>query len=75
MFTSPFSTAFVLGGYEIKMYGVVMFFAIICAILTVNFIAKKYYREVDIDILTDFYPILIISGIICARAYYVILKA
>lgn len=74
MFTSPFSTAFVLGGYEIKMYGVVMFFAIICAILTVNFIAKKYYREVDIDILTDFYPILIISGIICARAYYVILN-
>lgn len=74
MFTSPFSTAFEIGGFEIKMYGVMIFIAIICSILTINFVAKKYYKEIDTDVLFDFYPVLIIFGIIFARLYYVILN-
>lgn len=74
MFTSPFSTVFSLFGYEVKMYGVMIFFAIISAVLVCNIIAKKYYKCVDTDVLYDLYPILIISGIICARAYYVVLN-
>lgn len=75
MFTSPFSTVCSFFGYDVKMYGVMIFFAIISAVLVCNFIAKKYYKSVDTDVLYDFYPILIISGIICARLYYVILNA
>ena len=74
MFTSPFSTAFEIGGFEIKMYGVMIFIAIICAILTINLIAKRYYKDINTDVLFDFYPLLIICGIIFARLYYVILN-
>lgn len=74
MFTSPFTTAFILGGYEVKMYGVVMFFAILFAIFVTNSVAKKYYKNTDVNVLMDFYPVLILSGIACARLYYVILN-
>ena len=74
MFQSPFVNAFSIGGYEVKMYGVVMFCAILLGVLVSDFIAKRYYKTVDSDILFDFYPRMIFSGIVFARLYYVVLN-
>lgn len=74
MLYSPISTAFVVNGYEVKMYGVLIFLAIVAGIFVTNVIAKKYYKYVSCDILFDFYPVMIIAGIICARLYYVLLN-
>lgn len=74
MFQSPFVNALSIGGYDIKMYGVMMFCAIIFGIFISDYIAKKYYKSVNIDVLYDFLPFMIIFGIICARLYYVILN-
>ncbi len=74
MFQSPFVNAFSIGGYEVKMYGVVMFCAILLGVLVSDFIAKRYYKTVDSDVLFDFYPLMIFSGIVFARLYYVILN-
>ncbi len=74
LFHSPFVNAFSIGGYDVKMYGVMMFLAIIFGIFVADFIANKYYKSVDRDILFDFFPLMIISGIVFARLYYVTLN-
>ena len=74
MFHPPFSTILTINGYELKMYGVVIFLAIIAAIYTIDTVSKKLLKSVDPDILIDMYPMLIISGIIGARLYYVLLN-
>lgn len=74
MFQSPFVNAFSIGGYEVKMYGVVMFCAILLGVFVSDFISKRYYKAVDSDVLFDFYPLMIFSGIVFARLYYVILN-
>lgn len=56
------------------MYGVVIFLAIIAAIYTIDTVSKKLLKSVNPDILIDMYPTLIISGIIGARLYYVLLN-
>ncbi len=38
------------------------------------FCFKKYYKNIDLDTLADFFPILIIFSIIGARIYYVLLS-
>ena len=74
MFTSPLSTVFSVGAFEVRMYGVMIFLAIICAVFCINKIAKKFYPQVSTDVLLDLYPVLIIFGVICARLYYVVLN-
>ncbi len=74
MFQSPFINAFSLGDYDVKMYGVVMFCAILLGTFVSVLIAKKYSKDVDIEILYDFFPLMIISGILFARLYYVVLN-
>ncbi len=74
MFQSPFVSAFSIGSYEVKMYGVVMFFAILGGVFASDYFAKRYFINVDRDALFDFFPFMIISGIIFARLYYVILN-
>lgn len=74
MFTSPCVNAFSVFGFDVKMYGVMIFLAIICGVFVSECIAKKYYKDIDLDVLLDFYPVMIISGVICARLYYVLLN-
>ena len=74
MFSSPFVNAFSICGFEVKMYGVVMFCAILTGIFISNFMAKRFYKNVDRDVLFDFLPIMIIFGVIFARLYYVVLN-
>ena len=74
MFSSPFVNAFSICGFEVKMYGVVMFCAILTGIFISNFMAKRFYKNVDRDVLFDFLPIMIIFGVVFARLYYVVLN-
>lgn len=72
MIVSPsVQTAFL----NVKFYGVFMAGAMLLGSFASYFIAKKYYKNVNLDYLLDLFPILIISGIIGARIYYVLLNA
>lgn len=51
-----------------------LFLGMIFGIITTCMISKKYYKNVDLDILTDFLPFLIIFSMIGARIYYVLLS-
>ncbi len=75
VFQAPNSgVAFSVFGCDIRYYGIMLFLGMIAGILTTCFISKKYYKTVDLDLLTDFFPFLIIFSIICARLYYVLLS-
>ncbi len=74
MFKSPASVAFSVFGYDIRFYGIMLFFGIISGILVTCTIAKKYYKNVNLDLLVDFFPFLIIFSVISARIYYVLLS-
>lgn len=73
VFTSPGEIAFQILNYQVRWYGVFMFLAIICGVVVMLKIAKKFYEEYNEDFLYDLAFILIISGIIGARLYYVLL--
>ncbi len=73
LFTSPGEIAFSILNYQIRWYGVFMFLAIICSVIVMLKIAKRFYKEYNEDFLYDLAFILIVSGIIGARLYYVIL--
>lgn len=74
MFKSPGSIAFSVFNYDIKFYGIMLFLGMLAGIFTTCIISKKYYKNVDLDTLTDFFPILIIFSIVSARIYYVLLS-
>ncbi len=73
IFTSPGEIAFSVFNYQIRWYGLFMFFAIISGILLVRFLSKCFYREYDEDFLIDLSLVLVVSGIIGARLYYVLM--
>ena len=71
---SPSSSVFMdIGGFDIHYYGIIMFFAILSAIGTMYFLSKKYYKNIDTDVLLDILPVIIICAILGARFYYVLM--
>lgn len=74
MFKAPSGVAFEVFGYDVRYYGLIMFFAIISGVLTTYFVSKKYYKNLDLDALLDFLPWLIIISMLSARLYYVLLS-
>lgn len=71
---SPLSPiAFSVGGFEIHFYGIIMFFAILSGIGVIYFIAKRFYKEIDTEKILDILPVIIVSAIIGARVYYVLM--
>ncbi len=75
IFRAPNSgVAFSVFNYDIRYYGIMLFLGMLTGILTTCFISKKYYKTVDLDLLTDFFPFLIVFSILCARLYYVLLS-
>ena len=74
IFKSPSSVAFSVFGYDIKFYGIMLFLGMLSGIFAAYFVSKKYYKNIDLDTLADFFPILIIFSIIGARIYYVLLS-
>lgn len=73
VFTSPGSIAFNVFSYQVHYYGIVMAFAIMLGLFTILIIRKKFYKEISSDTIFDISFVLIIFGIITARAYYVLL--
>lgn len=73
MLKSPGAIAFSIYSVDVHWYGIIMAFAILCGIFTVLAIRKKYYQDIKEDSILDISFLLIISGIIFARLYYVLL--
>ncbi len=73
MQSPPSSIIFSIGGFHLHYYGLIMFFAILCAILTMRFVAKKFYKDVDTSVLLDILPPILLCAILGARIYYVAL--
>lgn len=71
---SPPSSVFAsINGFDIHYYGLIMFFAIITALAVMRFVIKKYYKDIDTDLLIDILPVIIICSILGARLYYVLM--
>ena len=73
MFQSPGDIAFTIGLVDIHWYGVVMSISILLGLFVIIFIKKLYYKEILTDTICDLSFVLIISGILSARLYYVLL--
>jgi len=73
MQSPPSSVLISIGNFDIHYYGLILFFAIVTALFVMRYIAKKYYEEINTDILLDILPIIIICSILGARLYYVLL--
>lgn len=71
---SPLSPiAFTVGHFEVHYYGIIMFFAILAGIFVIYLISKRYYKEIDTEKILDILPVIIVSAIIGARVYYVLM--
>ncbi len=71
---SPTSSILIsINGFSIHYYGLIMFFAILTAVLVICFVSKKYFKDVDTDLILDILPVVIIFSILGARFYYVLL--
>lgn len=73
MQSPPSSVLLEVNGFAIHYYGLIMFFAIISALLVIRFVAKKYYKDVDTEVLLDILPAIILFSLIGARVYYVLM--
>jgi len=73
VFTSPGEIAFGVLGYQIRWYGIFMFLAILGGMFLVKYLAKRFYREYSEDFLIDLSLVLVVSGIVGARLYYVLM--
>ena len=73
MQSPPSSILFEVNGFCIHYYGVIMFLAIISALLVIRYIAKNFYRNVNTDIILDILPCIILFSILGARLYYVLM--
>lgn len=74
MFTSPGEIAFNIGSFPVHYYGIIIALAILTGIFVSVFITKKYYPDINSDIIYDIYPWVIIGAILGARIYYCILS-
>lgn len=73
MQSPPSSILLEVNGFPVHYYGVLMFFAIITGFLAIRYIAKKYYKQINTEIILDIAPFVILFSILGARLYYVFL--
>ncbi len=73
MFKSPGEIAFSIGFIDVYYYGIIMALAILSGIFVILVLRKKFFPEISSDRIFDISFLLIISGIIGARFYYVLL--
>ena len=72
MFKSPGHIAFSFYSIDIHYYGIIMSFSILFALFIILLIRKKFFKDISVDSIFDISLLLIISGIIGARIYYVL---
>lgn len=73
MFSSPGEIAFNIFNFPVHWYGIFMALAICVGLFVILFIKKKYYPDIEQDLVLDLAFYNIIFGILGARMYYVIL--
>lgn len=73
MQSPPSSVLLNINGFSIHYYGLIMFLAIVTALCVMQYIAKRFYRDIDTEILLDILPIIILCSIFGARLYYVLM--
>ena len=73
MFQSPGDIAVTIGDVDIYWYGIFMSLAILSGFWVVCIVAKKFFKEISVDLIVDLSFVLIIFGLIFARLYYVVL--
>lgn len=74
MFTSPGEIAFYIGSFPVYYYGVIMAIALTIGVFFAGFVTKKFYPELNSDIIYNIAPVLIISALLGARIYYCLLN-
>lgn len=74
MFASPGEIAFSIGPVSVYYYGIIMALSLTLGIFVSYFVAKKYYPEINSEVIWDISPHIIIGGIIGARLYYCLLS-
>ena len=72
IFIKNLGSAIRIGNYTIAFYGIIISIGMLIAFLIVSKTAKKF--NINEDIFYDIFIIIIVLGIIGARAYYVIFK-
>lgn len=72
--SAPSSVAFSINGFNIYYYGICMSLAVMCGFCLSYLIAKRYYKEIDADVLYDIVTVGILGGFLCARIYYCLLN-
>ncbi|MBQ3311853.1 prolipoprotein diacylglyceryl transferase [bacterium] len=72
--SSPSETAFTLCNIPIYYYGLILSFGALIGFYCSFFVAKKYYFDIDANILYDIVPLLIVIGFISARLYYCLIN-
>lgn len=71
---APPDIAFNLFSIPIYWYGITMAFAIFVAIIVSNFLFNKFNKNIRKDIIIEYAPLLILSGILGARLYFCLLN-
>ena len=74
MFTSPGDIAFWIGSLPLYYYGIIMALSLTMGVLVAHFVTKKFYPELDSEVIYDIAPHVIIGAIIGARIYYCLLS-
>jgi phosphatidylglycerol:prolipoprotein diacylglycerol transferase len=74
MFASPSEILFSIGRVSVRYYGIIMALALFVGIFISKLIAKRFYPELNSDIVYDISPYLIIGAILGARIYYCLLS-
>ena len=73
MQSPPSSVLLEVNGFPIHYYGVIMFLAIVSGLLIIRQIAKKYYKNINTEIILDIVPFIILFSLVGARLYYVLM--
>ena len=74
MFTSPGEIIVKIGNVSIYYYGLIIAIALLSGILISGRIAKKFYPDLNYEIIYDITPSIIIGAILGARLYYCLLS-
>ena len=74
MFTSPGEIIFSIGTFHVHYYGITMALALLFGITVIQLITKKFYPEINPEVIYDIAPHVILFGIIGARLYYCLLS-
>lgn len=73
MFVSPGDIAFNIGTLPIYYYGIIMALSLCLGVFVSSIITKKFYPDLNPDIIYDIAPHIIIGAFIGARLYYCLL--